>query len=260
MNLLMNGTAMNRACFFSNTNLHEQNQHASSIRPIKNNFVLMKRVTLIASAIYCFLLTGLQAQTVTDVEGNVYKTVKIAAQVWMNENLKTTRYNDGTAIPEVTENRVWSALTAGSYCNYENTPANSTRYGKLYNYYTVNTGKLCPAGWHVPSDVEWAALAVYLGGLGVAGSKLKETGTTHWLSLTTNTEATNETGFTALPGGYRDVEGVYYSVGYDGKWWSSTETSMTNATLRLMSSNSTSLGSGTRHKRTALSVRCLLTL
>lgn len=180
---------------------------------------------------------------ITDIDGNVYNTVAIGTQVWMAENLKTTKYNDGTAIPNVADNTIWEALTTGAYCDYNNTPANSTIYGRLYNWYAVdnnaatkvasNGGKnVCPTSWHVPTDTEWTTLTTYLGGESVAGGKLKETGTTHWLSP--NTGATNETGFTALPGGNRYYYGVYVSIGFDGYWWSSTEYSTAFAWFRLL--------------------------
>ncbi|MBV5313662.1 MAG: hypothetical protein JZU47_10225 [Prolixibacteraceae bacterium] len=159
---------------------------------------------------------------VTDADGNVYPTIKIGNQIWMAENLKTTKYNDGTTIPNVTDNTTWAALKTGAYCYYNNDAINyKATYGTLYNWYAVNTNRLCPAGWHVPTDSEWTTLTTYIGGESVAGGKLKGTGTTHW--LTPNTGATNEVGFTALPAGYRGSNGTFYYIGYGGYWWSSTE-------------------------------------
>ncbi|MCL4482236.1 MAG: fibrobacter succinogenes major paralogous domain-containing protein [Bacteroidetes bacterium] len=160
--------------------------------------------------------------SVSDVEGNTYKTVTIGNQIWMAENLKTTKYNDGTTIPLVTDSTVWKKLSTPGYCWYNNdATANKNIYGALYNWYTLNTGKLCPTGWHVPSDAEWTILKTYLGGETVAGGKLKETGTSHWLSP--NTGATNESGFAAVPGGYRYFGGTFYDLGGFGYWWSTTE-------------------------------------
>jgi uncharacterized protein (TIGR02145 family) len=161
--------------------------------------------------------------TMTDQDGNVYKTVTIGTQSWMAENLRTTRYNDGTTIPNVLDNDEWKALTSGAYCNYNNTTRTDTiaTYGRLYNWYAVNTGKLAPTGWHVATDVEWTQLTDYLS---IFEGKLRETGTSHWASP--NTGATNETGFTALPGGSR-FNGTFTSIGYYGYWWSATE-SITN--------------------------------
>ncbi len=161
--------------------------------------------------------------TVTDIDGNVYNTVTIGTQVWMAENLRTTKYNDGTSIPNVTNEGLWNYSTTQGYCWYNNDVNNKNTYGGLYNWFTVNTGKLCPAGWHVPTRTEWTTLTTFLGGENVAGGKLKEAGTTHWLSP--NTGATNETGFSALPGGYRSSWG-YFSIsgiGAEGGWWSSTD-------------------------------------
>ena len=162
-----------------------------------------------------------QPGIVKDVDGNLYTTLKIGNQVWLGENLRTTSYNDGTGIPLVTENMSWLNLTTPGYCWYDNDAATyKATYGALYNWYTVNTGKLCPTGWHVPTDAEWTTLTTYLGGESVAGGKLKETGTTHWYSLNI---ATNETGFTALPGGSRGQYGAFAYVGISGFWWAATE-------------------------------------
>jgi uncharacterized protein (TIGR02145 family) len=161
--------------------------------------------------------------TMTDQEGNVYKTVTIGTQTWMAENLRTTIYNDGTFLTNVADDDEWEDLTTGAYCNYDNATGTDTiaTYGRLYNWYAVNTGKLTPVGWHVPTDAEWTTLSTYLGGESVAGDLLKETTTKHWSD--SNIEATNETGFTALPGGYRSENGNFYYIGYFGSWWSSTE-------------------------------------
>jgi uncharacterized protein (TIGR02145 family) len=160
---------------------------------------------------------------VSDADGNDYKTVAIGAQVWMTENLKTTKYNDGTAIPLVTNHTAWNNLTTDGYCWYSNDATTyKDTYGALYNWYVVQTGKICPTGWHVPTEGEWQTLATYLGGAGIAGRKLKETGTAHWGIY--NVSATNETGFTALPGGYRfcDFYETFNDIGLAGYWWSSS--------------------------------------
>ena len=168
-------------------------------------------------------ILSLQADLgLTDIDGNAYKAIKIGNQVWMYENLKTTKLNDGTAIPLVTTSAAWGNLTTPGYCWYNNDEAsNKNVYGALYNWYTINTGKLCPAGWHVPTVAEWTTLTTFLGGESVAGGKLKETGIAHWKSP--NTGASNETGFTALPGGFRDFDGVFAQIYNSGCWWSATE-------------------------------------
>jgi uncharacterized protein (TIGR02145 family) len=175
---------------------------------------------------------GTTTGTVTDIDGNVYKTVTIGTQVWMAENLKTTKYRNGDAISYVTDDWAWMMLTAqtgavgatgtGGYCNYANNTSNGTTYGRLYNGWVVaDSRKIAPAGWHVPTDAEWTTLTTYLGGESTASKKLKETGTSHWSSP--NSSSTNETGFTALPSGSRGSTGSYYYIGDAGDWWSSTE-------------------------------------
>jgi uncharacterized protein (TIGR02145 family) len=162
-----------------------------------------------------------------DIDSNVYKTVTIGTQVWMAENLRTTRYNDGKKIPMVSDNTTWKSQTAPARCWYNNDSINYARYyGAIYNYYAVDIGSnggrnICPDSWHVPNASDWNRLFTYLGGEYFAGGKLKDTGTSHWVAP--NYGATNETGFTALPSGGRDHNGRYYGIGeYDG-WWSSPE-------------------------------------
>ncbi len=135
--------------------------------------------------------------TISDADGNTYATVAIGTQVWMKENLKSTKYNDGTSISLVTVASDWTALRTHGYCWYDNNVSYQNIYGALYNWYTVNSGKLCPSGWHVPTDNEWTTLINYLGGASIAGSKLKEAGTVHWVSPNI---ATNVSGFAGSPG------------------------------------------------------------
>jgi uncharacterized protein (TIGR02145 family) len=156
---------------------------------------------------------------IKDADGNSYTCVTIGTQTWLVENLKTTKFNNGNSIPLVTENDTWLALITPAYCNYDNDSNNSTVYGRLYNWYAVIDSRgICPVSWHVPSMSEWTTLIDFLGGVGVAGSKLKETGTTHWASP--NADATNESGFTALPGGSRGAG--FSDIRLHGLWWSST--------------------------------------
>jgi uncharacterized protein (TIGR02145 family) len=148
--------------------------------------------------------------TVTDIEGNVYQTIGIGSQIWMQENLKTIMFSDGSAIPLVEDSIEWALqYVEPAYCWYDNDEEKyKDTFGALYNFRTVMTGKLCPSGWHVPDDDEWTILETFLGGRDVAGGMMKEAGTEHWLSP--NSGATNESDFTALPGGHR----VYYSAPY----------------------------------------------
>jgi uncharacterized protein (TIGR02145 family) len=155
-----------------------------------------------------------------DADGNVYTSVTIGTQTWMVENLKTTKYNDGTSIPNVSDGTAWGNLTTAAYCWYQNDISNKNPYGALYNAFAVTTSKICPSGWHVPSHSEWITLVEYAGGVLVAGGKLKESGTSHWSSP--NTGATDEFGFKALPGGYRSPVSTFIFLGINGSWWTTT--------------------------------------
>ena len=199
-----------------------------------------------------------ESGTFTDArDGREYKWVKIGNQVWMAENLAATKYNDGTAIPLVTDNTAWKNLTTPGYCWYNNDEAGyKNTYGALYNWYTVNTDKLCPTGWHLPTDAEWTTLTDYLGSGSVAGGKLKEIGTTHWDSP--NTDATNETGFTALPGGYRgDYGGTFNLAGNHASLWSSTEMGSSLAFNRTLSCYGPYVLAYLCNKSYGYSVRCV---
>jgi uncharacterized protein (TIGR02145 family) len=194
-----------------------------------------------------------------DADFNIYPVVTIGTQTWMAENLKTTKYNDGTtAITNVTDNTTWSTTTSGAYCDFSNVPTYSTTYGRLYNWYVVastNPKNVCPTGWHVPTDAEFTTLVTYLGGETLAGGKLKETGTTHW--LTPNTSATNETGFTALPGGYRSASGTFGLMGNSGFWWTSTISGTAYAFYLYLYYNSGNLSGSDNDQHTGFYVRCL---
>jgi uncharacterized protein (TIGR02145 family) len=214
-----------------------------------------KNVILFLVILFCLRLTGLQAQTIKDIDGNVYKTVTIGKQVWMAENLKTSKYNDGTSIPLVMDSTAWKALKTPAYSWYNKYIANKEIYGALYNWFAVKTNKLCPSGWHVPNDAEWTTLTTYLGDVNVSGGKLKEKGTIHWKNP--NTGATNESGFTALAGGHRNFVGTFNYSGDLGYWWCSEEYNASNAWFRNMSSSSSSVGRYDYSKNGGFSVRCL---
>jgi uncharacterized protein (TIGR02145 family) len=190
--------------------------------------------------------------TVSDVDGNTYSTIMIGTQVWMTENLKTTKYNDGTSIPKVTGDAAWLSLTTPGYCWYNNDSITyKTPYGALYNWYAVNTGKLCPTGWHVPIDADYLITEAYVGSN--SGGKMKETGTIHWQSP--NTGATNETGFTGLPGGQRYSD--FRLIGYTAFWWSATEYSATHADVGILYYDSGIMDGDWYKKQCGFSVRCL---
>lgn len=199
------------------------------------------------------------SETVTDIDGNIYQTVIIGTQVWMVENLKTTKYNDGTNIQNVTDNKIWESLVNPAYCWHNNDIGFKTPYGALYNWYALNTGKLAPKGWHVPTDDEWTTLINHLGGTNVAGGKLKEAGTSHWLSPNT---ATNETGFTAIPNSSRSNTGTFWAIGNGAKWWNSTEYNINNQVLGKFimiggNSGSGSIIKGSGIKQQGYPVRCV---
>ena len=200
---------------------------------------------------------GKFSDCIKDVDGNVYKTVNIGTQTWMAENLKTSKYNDGTPIQNVKDSLVWSKLTTGAWCYYNNDEKNNSKYGKLYNWYSVNSTSngnknVCPTGWHVPTDAEWTVLTDFLGGGSISGGKMKEVGTSSWQSP--NTDFTNISGFTGLPGGLRSDNGDYREIGNFGLWWCSTERSIIGAYNRILSVNE--LGRASYSKGTGLSVRC----
>jgi uncharacterized protein (TIGR02145 family) len=166
--------------------------------------------------------------TVKDQDSITYKTIKIGNQIWMAENLRTTKYNDGSMITDVTDNTLWKGANSGAYCTYNNTenPDSIATFGRLYNWYAVNTGKLAPKGWHVPSQADWTILVNYLGGTGVAANQLFEIGVMHWAAP--NTQATNASGFTMLPGGYRDYSGSFLNINDGANFWTSTKYSGQN--------------------------------
>jgi uncharacterized protein (TIGR02145 family) len=178
---------------------------------------------LVMTLMVCKVYGQDSGNNITDIDGNQYNTIAIGNQVWMKENLRTSRFADGTAIPLTIDNKQWCRLTSGGFCWYNNDSiAGNVPYGKLYNWYAVQSGKLCPSGWHVPSDFEWTDLAEFLGGTKVAGGKLKENSVL-WKSP--NKNATNDVGFSAIPGGYRNSIGKFFYRGYFDYWWSSTELS-----------------------------------
>jgi uncharacterized protein (TIGR02145 family) len=215
-----------------------------------------------------------------DGDNNYYPVVQINTQIWMAENLKTSKYNDGTSLATATVGAAWMAFTSGAYCDYDNTPSNSTIYGKLYNWYAVdnnvatkvmsNGGRnVCPTGWHVPTDAEWTTLTDYLtnNGYGYQGSGndiAKSMSTTsgwktYLLSGTVgnNQSSNNKSGFTALPGGYRFDSGEYFNIGDRSCWWSSTEFAAGLGRFRYIDYSLLTLNSHSYGKLSGQSVRCL---
>ena len=182
-------------------------------------------------------------------------SVVIGTQTWMASNLNVTKYRNGDKIPQVKNAATWGGLQSGAWCFYNNDTANGNVYGRLYNWYAVNDPRgLAPAGWHIPTDAEWTTLANYLGGEFVAGGQMKETGTTHWQAP--NTDATNSSGFTALPGGYRVYRSQFYVIGLYCYLWSSTEYN-TGAYARYLFYNSRFINRSYLNKLNGFSVRCI---
>ncbi len=194
--------------------------------------------------------------TVTDKDGNVYQTVTIGTQTWMASNLRVLHFRNGESITNLTVDADWVGATFAAWCDYSNIAANGTKYGHLYNWYAAtDSRKIAPVGWHVPTDAEWTTLTTYLGGESVAGGKLKEAGVLNWISP--NTGATNETGFTALPGGIRGSK--FDRIGIEGVWWSTTQFSTLtgNCLLRNIYNNSSQMNSNVESKYAGFSVRCI---
>ena len=238
--------------------------------------MLYKKQTFSALFMLAIGLTAIKAQKpIIDIDGNTYKTVTIGTQTWMAENLKVTKYNDGTVIPNITNNTKWSSITTGAVCSFNNTTNAKTikTYGILYNWHAVNTGKLCPTGWHVPSNAEWVTLETYLidGGYNYDGRTTENNiakamaSTIGWktsfqIGAIGNSPSTNnKSGFSALPRGGRYHDGTFDGIGYYGLWWSSTEGSASIADYK----NLTYFGSDlisyyeTGYKVLGCSVRCL---
>jgi uncharacterized protein (TIGR02145 family) len=191
--------------------------------------------------------------TVTDVDNNSYNTVQIGTQCWTQSNLKVSKYRNGDNISTGLTNTPWSSTSSGAYAIYGNDNANDALYGKLYNWYAVNDSRgLCPVGWHVPSDAEWSTLTNSLGGASVAGGKMKST--TGWNSP--NTGATNSSGFTGLPGGFRGSGGGFSNLGNYGYWWSSSDAGSGNAWYRDLNYNTANAGRKYTVHRSGFSVRC----
>ena len=203
-----------------------------------------------------FVIQKFETGTVTDIDGNTYKTIKIGDQVWMAENLKVTHFRDGSKIPNII-NQSWKHLASGAYCNYENNETHVSDYGRLYNWYAVSDFRnIAPAGWHVPGIEEWSKLIDYLGGWRNAYNKMKETGTVHWVAP--NTDATNEIGFSALPGGFRNEENNFMKMGTGSYFWSTTELKNPIAAWAVyFRHNDPVVRQGDHYKVYGFSVRCV---
>jgi uncharacterized protein (TIGR02145 family) len=195
--------------------------------------------------------------TVTDIDGNVYKTIVIGTQTWMAENLRVTHYQNGDAIPNVTEDSIWGSLETGAYCNYNNTEDLDTiaTYGRLYNWYAVaDSRNLAPKGWHIPTISDWDRLIDYLGGDTIASNKLKEVGDLHWADPF---ESTNSSGFTALPAGSRYLSRSTKDMGFYTEYWAMPSYNATSAPFLYLFYYNSFIYRGINYKVNGYSVRCL---
>jgi uncharacterized protein (TIGR02145 family) len=211
--------------------------------------------------------------SIKDADGNVYSLITIGTQVWMKENLKTTKYRDESVIQNITDNTAWINLSFGACCDYSNTPANSDTYGRLYNWYAASSGELCPTGWHVPTDAEWTNLANYLISNGynydaaAVGNKIAKSladpalwqvsATTGAIGNTDYNSFRNKTEFSALPAGSRDFDGTFHSLGQYCTWWSSTEKDVSDGWTRFLYYDGSSLTRNGAMKIYGVSVRCI---
>lgn len=197
-------------------------------------------------------------EIIVDVDGNIYGILKIGSQLWMRENLRTSRYQDGSLIPELTFDRDWENDREGAWCWYWNDKQYDDAQGKLYNFHAVqNTKGLCPQGWRVPRISDWEELVTHLGS-SVAGDKMKQVGTSTW--TTTDDDVDNNSGFTGTPSGLRFPSGPFTSLDFFGNvagFWSSTESSPTTSTVRYLFGSESSLDIDTESKETGISVRCI---
>jgi uncharacterized protein (TIGR02145 family) len=199
-----------------------------------------------------------QGPSLTDIDGNVYSSITNCSQTWMAKNLNVSHYKNGDIIPQALNGTQWANLTTGAWCYYNYDAANGPIYGKLYNWYAVTDSRgLAPDGWHIPSDIEWTTLSNCLGGELVAGGKMKETGTSHWQDPN---NATNASGFSALPAGCQMNGGVFTYLGSQAFFWSSTEYSSdtSSAKSRFLRYSNVDLTNDQVRKHSAYSVRCVL--
>jgi uncharacterized protein (TIGR02145 family) len=204
-----------------------------------------------------FFNPALTYETITDIEGNKYRTIQIGSQTWMAENLKSVRYTDNSIIPLVSEDKAWEAMYSPGYCWYNNDSSTyKFQYGALYNWYAVNTDKLCPSGWHIPTTSEWKTLVDFLGGPDKAFGKLKERGSLHW--MTSDFDATNASGFTALPSGYRFFDGPFDNIRNADCWWLANEYNVLEAFYTGIHIESVTIGSFPVNKTWGFSVRCIM--
>ncbi len=190
---------------------------------------------------------------VSDISGNSYKVIKIGNQEWTTENLNVEQYRNGDPIPQVQDKDEWENLTTGAWCYFENKSENGSTYGKLYNGYAITDSRgIAPVGWHIPGDEEWTKLTDFLGGEQIAGEKMKSK--SGWDE---NGNGTNNSGFSGLPGGYRNHNGYFLNFGKNGLFWTSTEFSSGNLWFRNLIGSIPDVYRPNYDKAFGLSVRCV---
>ena len=195
--------------------------------------------------------------TMTDIDGNMYKTIVIGNQIWMAENLRVTKFQNGDTIPNITDNEEWAALTTGAYCNYNNTNNLDTiaTYGRLYNWYAVaDTRQIAPKGWRVPGIADWLELIEYLGGDSIASKHLKEVGTYHWVD---DFYTDNSSGFTAIPNGWRYLSKSSSEIGFYNALWTASEYDLNQAGFLYLFCWSSNVNKGVNYKANGYSVRLI---
>lgn len=211
-----------------------------------------------------FLICGfciLHSQTIEDIDGNVYKTVVIDNHIWTVENLKTTRYSNGDSIQLIVNDSIWGGLSTPAFSTYNFDSSYTSEYGNLYNFYVVSDSRnVCPSGWHVPTNNEWFGLINYLGGDSIAGGSMKDTGIIHWNEP--NTGATNSSGMTVLPAGFRFsnngfFNGEFAGIGGNGGIWTSTESSDSTSIAKYFYPASSAIGEIDNNKSYGFSIRCV---
>ena len=193
---------------------------------------------------------------IIDQDGIANRTIEIGKQEWMAENLNVSHYKNGDPIPQVEDKEEWTNLKTGAWCYYENSSKHGIIYGKLYNWYAINDSRgLSPEGWNIPSNVDWQQMIDYLGGEGVAGGKMKEKGTAHWISP--NEGANNISGFNGLPGGARHSNGTCVYKGETGYFWSSSEAGNNKANYYILWNDDKNISQGKFNFEFGFSIRCI---